>query len=829
MKKIFLIILFIYSGNLFSQPTIPEPERIRTYDVQHIKINVGFNWDKKEVEGNVETKITPLRNNFREFEVDAVGFNINYIKDKKNKDLKFKYDGRMIKINLNRDYSPSDTITYWVSYTCKPQRGLYFIYPTELNPSMPYQIWTQGEDNDNRYWIPVYDYPNDKTTFEMYVTVDDKFKTLSNGYLDYSKKIPDTGKRQDHWIMDKPNSTYLIMLAVGDFNIIEYKFNDLPVQSYTDKNISTGDAAYTFRNTPQMIKVFSEKYKNEYPWNKYSQVIVEDFIFGGMENTSATVLIKRLIYNNRTEQDYSGDGTISHELAHQWWGDLVTCRNWNEMWLNESFAEFSAALWKENYYGRDEYDYEIYRSGENAFRSDSVTGRYPIWAGYGSVTTAIYDKGSVILNTFRHILGDTIFFKSLGNYLKENEYKNVVSSDLIDAINKTYKSETGTDNDFKWMFDQWIFKAGYPKLDVNYSYDDVAGSVILNVRQMQTTDTLTPVFRMPVDVRLKNSLEDKVERVEISKAEETFTIPMQGFPDMIVFDYGNNILDKDFFHKTFEEWDAQYSESENAIDRIMALKNIERFLKEDTTHTAGKPVITINQIETLRLLQNALNNDIFWGTRAEAAKILAKNFIIDRSGSILRDAYGKQIDTKVQREILKALGNSKRSEDWDFVKEQIQNQPDDYILADGLSALGNSLPAEEIYDVVSPYKNKISDRDVVQYAVISAITKSDTAGADTRVKKVLMDIAFGTDIEGRLRSFAISALRKYAKDDDVKALAIKYVDNNFIVVKRGFIILLSYSNDKSIIPFFKKMNEGTTDEELSKLLISSIKRLEDSK
>ncbi|MDQ3193365.1 MAG: M1 family metallopeptidase [Bacteroidota bacterium] len=462
MDKVLLIFIFLVltTENLFSQrvkPAIPEPERIRTYDVKHIKINVKFDWEQKEVAGNVETEIQPLADDLKEFYVDAVGFKINYIRDENNNDLDFGYDGKKIKINLTGSVSKESKIIYSVDYTCRPQKGLFFIYPTELNPSQPYQIWTQGEAQDNRHWIPIYDYPNDKTTFEVYVTVDQKFKTLSNGYLDYSRKISGTDQRQDHWVMDKPNSTYLIMLGIGNFEITEDKTEDLPVQSYVDQNINIDDAKFTFRNTTQMVRVFNEKFQIKYPWSKYAQVVVEDFIYGGMENTSATVLNKRAIYTSAVENDYSSDGIIAHELGHQWWGDLTTCRNWSEMWLNESFATYSSALWKENYFNKDEYDYEMLKNGDLAIISDSVTGRYPIWAGLGSVTTNLYDKGAVILNTFRSILGED-FFPALGLFLTDNKYGNVETRDLINAINKYHNFRHNSNEDYKWMFDQWIWK-----------------------------------------------------------------------------------------------------------------------------------------------------------------------------------------------------------------------------------------------------------------------------------------------------------------------------------------------------------------------------------
>ncbi|MDQ3019700.1 MAG: M1 family metallopeptidase [Bacteroidota bacterium] len=831
MRILLLFILnVVITIQLHSQvkPTVPAPERIRFYDVQHIKVNVSFDWENKTVAGDVMTTITPLENNLSEFEVDAVALKINHIRDEKNDDLNFDYDGKMIKIKLNKNYTPADTITYSVNYSCKPEKGLYFIYPTELNPSLPYQIWTQGEQNDHRHWIPLYDYPNDKTTFEMYVTVDKKLKTLSNGYLNYSGKIPDTDKRQDHWVMDKPNSTYLIMLAVGDFNVIEDKVNNLPVQSYVDQNVSLDDAKYSFRNTIKMAEVFSDKFQYRYPWNKYAQVVVEDYIYGGMENTTATVLNKRALYSPEIENDYSSDPLISHELGHQWWGDLTTCRNWSEMWLNESFATFSTSIWKENYYGDDEYDYDILINGDDALKTDSVTGRYPVWAGYGSVTTNIYDKGCVIINSFRHILGDEIFFNSLENFLKDNEFKNVVSNDLLESINNTYNSANNSNEDFKWMFDQWIWKAGYPKFEINYKYDESLKKLNLNVKQVQTVDTLTLVFRMPVDIRIKNSSEDKVERVEILDDDETFAIDLNSQPEMVIFDYGNNLLDKTYFDKPFEDWKAQFTKSENAIDRIMALRGLDRFLKEDNSQIAGKPAVTINQIETLNLFEDAIKYDKYRGVRIEAVKVLAKNLLSDRTGNILKNSYDIQSDSRVKREILKALGISNRSEDADFVKSKIQNESNDYIIAEGISALGKSLSKDEVYDAVLPYVNKISHRDVIQGAVIDALDSADNKSKDGRFKKIIMDIAFGIDVEGRFRTRAINALRTYAEDEDVKTLAMKYADFNFIFVKRAFITLLAYSKDKSVIPFLRIMNDKTTDEEFSKLLLKAIKMLDDS-
>ncbi len=840
VTKIFLI-FFICSCNKFQETSvatvnretprvasIPGPERIQTYDVQHIKINVRFDWNEKKVIGEVETRIVPLADNFKEFEVDAIGFSINSVRGENNSDMKYNYDGKKIKIDPDKNHTVNDTLVYTVNYTCQPERGLYFNYPTELNPSLPHQIWTHGQQEDNRYWIPIYDYPNDKTTFELFVTIDDKFRTLSNGYLENSKKLPGSNERLDHWVMDKPNSTYLIMLAAGEFSITEDNYNTIPVQYYTDRNILKSESDYTFRNTPEMIKLFEKKFGYKYPWNKYAQVIVEDFLFGGMENTSASVFGKFILYNKETEKDYSTDRLISHELGHQWFGDLVTCKNWNELWLNESFGEYSTSLWKEHYSGKDEYDYDIYLNGEEALHAEITTGRYPIWAGYGFVEENVYEKGAVILNTFRYILGDTVFFRSINGLLTEFKYRNIVTDDFIKVINETYNLSNKTNEDFKWMFDQWIWKAGYPEFRVAYNYNEKARQLTLNVKQVQPSDTLTPVFKMPMDIRVKNSDGDRIERIDIKNNDDTFYFNLNSKPELVTFDYGNKILDKTSFDKPFEEWKKQFEISEDAIDRIMALKGAAVFLNKDSTSAAGNSDINQSHSDILDLFKSALEIDKYWGVRAEAAKILSGFLTQEKTSSILKEPYDKQTDPRIKRNILLALGNSKRSDDVDFIKGKIKNETDNYIVADGINALGRCLLPNKIYDEVIPFANRVSHRNAVQGAVIAALDSAAGKIADMRIKKTLMDFAFGINIESFLRVKAILALRNFGKDEDVKNLAIKYLDNNFFYVKAAFISLLSSSNDKSVIPVLQRLKEKTNDKSVSSLISSVIKQLEKS-
>jgi len=864
MKKITIIFFLLLTACAYSQ-YVPSPERVRTYDVQHISINVSFDWDEKKVIGECETTIIPLSDGFTEFEVDAVAFEISSVRDENNEAIEYEYDGKQILMKLKKSLSLEDTIVYTVNYTCKPQKGLYFIYPTELNPSLPYQIWTQGQGADNKHWIPIYDYPNDKTTSEMYVTTKRGIETLSNGYLVSREKIYDTDKKIDHWAIDKPHPTYLIMVAVGDFDIIKDNYEGIPIHSYIDKNKrETGE--FSFRNTNKMMRMFSERFGYEYPWSKYAQVVVADFIYGGMENTTATVLNRRSYYTPEIQDDYSAEGLISHELAHQWWGDLTTCRNWREIWLNESFATFGNGLWKLESKGKDEYDYEILLNGDEAIRVDTTIARLPIWTGYGSIRENVYDKGAVILNTFKYILGDK-FYPSLATFLKDNEYGVVETQDLLDAINKTWNEDPNLDQsprDFKWMFDQWIWKAGYPELEVKYEYDTFAKEVLLNVKQVQKVDSLTPLFRFPVDVRigsfsedslrsflhdtleylsddmlpifynniLKNysrvTLKDKlrdfsrdvIKQIEISKEEETFRIKLDTKPLFVQFDYGNNILDKTIFLKGDGDWIRQILFSKNAIDRILGLRGM-----YDCLYNIEEGE---EKARFLIYIWGMLLEDEFWGVRCEASKVLGK-IKFDESLEILEKAYDKQTHQqthlRVKRAILEALGNTGKRETADFIVSKIKNEKSGYIVAEGIEALAKVLPPEEIYDNVISFVNIPSHRHVIQTAVVKAFDNADNEKSDDRIKKALLDVAFGIDVNSRVRTTAITALIQYAKDEDVKLLAKKYVDYNFRTTKQALIKLLGESGDKSLIKFLEELNEKTTDEWVKYVIDESLEKL----
>jgi aminopeptidase N len=514
MRRFFIIsLVLLFSISAFSQrprfyyksPT-PPPEhftRDRTYDVIHIKLELNLDERQKTVDGKVTTKFAPLRPNLSEFVLDAAEMKIKRVYLPDGRELRFYFDtlAQKLKIYLDRSYSFKDTLSVIVEYfVSNPRKGLYFIQPDSAYPDKPYQIWSQGEPEDNHYWFPCYDFPNDKATSELIATVKKNFVVISNGKLLSVSDDAKKGLRTYHWYMDKPHSSYLISIVVGEYVKLQDYYLDIPLEYYVYKS-NAKYAKLSFEKTPDIMKFFSEKIGYKYPYDKYAQTIVEDFVYGGMENITATTLTSSTIHDERAHLDVSSDGLVAHEMAHQWWGDLLTCRSWEHAWLNEGFATYFTALYFEYAKGKDEFQFNVYNMQRSARFADMTDKKPTVWNRYFDPTDVfgphIYQRGGAILNMLRFVLGDELFWKAINYYAHKYAFQNVETNDFKIAI------EEATGYNLKWFFDQWLYKAGYPIFEVKYSYDDSKKLLKLEVEQIQPGDSLTPeVFKTPVDVEI---------------------------------------------------------------------------------------------------------------------------------------------------------------------------------------------------------------------------------------------------------------------------------------------------------------------------------------
>ncbi|HZS07138.1 MAG TPA: DUF3458 domain-containing protein [Blastocatellia bacterium] len=744
---LFLLTPLAASAQMPPPPQVPPPNWTRShdYDVQHYRINVSFDWQKKMVTGDVTITLRPFPNNFKEVELDAGEMTIKSVTLAGGKALQYKYeDNEKLRVTLDRPYVAGQDITFNVAYSAVPKKGLVFITPTEDDPSRPYQIWNGGETEMNHYWFPCYDYPNDFATTEMNVTVEDKYTVISNGALVKVDRDPKLKTATYRWKMEQPHATYLTSIVVGEYAEIKGSYDGIPVSSWVYKD-KVEDGKVSFGKLPEMVKFFSEKTGVRYPYEKYAQVMVRDFP-GALENISATTMFDNAVYDKRALLDQSSDGIVSHELAHQWFGDLVTCRDWSEIWLNESFATYFAHLFDEADKGRDELLYGVLQDQRQYFNAWNSGNRQPIvnnrYDDPDSVFSVYaYPRGGATLHMLRTMLGDEAWWKAINHYLKTNRGKNVETAQLKIAI------EEATGQNLGWFFDQWVLKMGHPELEVSYTYDDSARAVKLKVKQTQKAPekAIHPVadlFRLPTEIAIVTAKGERVEHVTIDKAEQDFTFTVDSRPLIVNFDRGNAIIKKLKFDKPKEELIYQAQHDPDVMGRIWAVNELKK-LKED---------------DVAKALGDVMTRDAFYGVKIEAAKALA-NFQTEAAKTAL---LGGAKDTKsvVRREAIKALAQFKDQDLADLFISIVSKDESYYAIADAARALG-ATGSPKAFDALAKAVEVPSDKDVIRAGALEGMA----ALKDKRALDLAFKCGFGPNSEN-VRAAALKLALAVGKDDE---------------------------------------------------------------
>jgi aminopeptidase N len=778
--------------------------RNKTYHVLHYNIEVSFDEPKKTVFGKVTTTLVPLLPEIRSIAFDAEEMTFKKVMLGK-KEEPFDVEPKSIVINLDKAYSFNDTLTFTIEYQCTPHRGLYFIQPDSSNPHRPWQIWTQGENEDNHCWFPCYDFPNDKATSELTATVPDSFTVLSNGSLVSVKEDKKDKTKTFHWAEHKPQSSYLIMMAAGVYSILKDSAGTVPLEYYVYPN-EVEDAKICFQETPAIMNFYNRKIGFPFAWEKYAQIIIADFMYGGMENTTATTLNDdRTVYGARARVDNNPVSLIAHEMAHQWWGDVVTCKDWQEIWLNESFASYFDPMYIEYSRGEDEFDYVMYHDQLDGIRSDEINGRKPI-VSPASFTQNIYPRGAEVLHMLRFVLGDQLFWRALRHYITKNQFTPVETYDLKEAI----EEETG--QNLYWFFDEWVFKAGYPVFDVSYQWSDSAKEIFLHVTQTQKQDSLTGIFQTPVDIGITTSDGESTQKVLIMSGDTTFAIHSPEKPLLVIFDKGNWILKELHFHKSDEEWKYQAVSAKNPIDRIYALKELE-------TRDHNEQYIPQFADRALR--------DPFWGVRLEAVNSFGfipkpdsassstiKTTILtacrDKNPKV-RAAAIHQLDAFRGDDVLQELLFAMHTDSsYDVVASAIRS----YAKAD----------TESAWKVLIGFLNYPSYFGTVESAALESLSELDTV----KVVPLALEKA-GNDQNWRLRYVSFGILRRYgANNPKVLDFFGNVVnDSNNEVRMRTFAasVLGSIGNHESI-SLLEKVVDTSRQDELIKAAKSSIEKIE---
>jgi len=552
-------------------------------DLIHTKLDVRFDYKKRYMYGKEWVTIKPHMYATDTLRLDAKGMDIKtlaVVKNGKNVPLKFSYDSLTLAIQLDKVYHNNESYTLYIDYTSKPNnlkvkgsaaindaKGLYFINPDGTEKDKPTQIWTQGETESSSAWFPTIDKPSQKCTDEISMTVPAKYVTLSNGRL-ASQKTNADGTRTDTWKMEQPHSVYLFMMAVGDFKIYHDKWKDKAVDYYLEPKYAPY-AKQIFGNTPEMIDFYSKTLGVDYPWNKYAQIVVRDYVSGAMENTTATLHGEQVQKTARELLDSYNDESqvdIAHELFHQWFGDYVTTESWSNITMNESFADFSEMLWAEHKYGKDEADAHSYNAMARYLSNPANKTKDLVRFHYDDKEDVFdlvsYQKGGRILNMLRNYLGDAAFFKGLNIYLKTNAFKNGEVQQLRLAL------EEASGLDLNWYFNQWYYGSGNPSLKISYKWDDASKTETVYLAQTQTTGK---TFILPFDIDIYAGGKKERHKVWMRDMADTLSFHADSKPDLVNVDGEKILLADKKDAKTINEYVFQYFNAPLYLDRFEAI------------------------------------------------------------------------------------------------------------------------------------------------------------------------------------------------------------------------------------------------------------------
>ena len=723
----------------------------RPGQVEHIFLDLSLDIPKQSYQGSCSIRLLPIRNGIDRLTLDAVNLNIESVQvDEVPQN--FDYDGEQLSIQLSQATQIGKRLLIAIAYSvAKPQRGIYFIQPDKHYPNKPTQVWTQGEDEDSRFWFPCFDYPGQLSTSEIRVRVPNPLVAISNGEL--IDTTEDGDYKVYHWLQQQVHPTYLMTLAVGDFAEIRDEWNGKAVTYYVEKGREE-DAKRSMDKTPRMIEFLSQKYGYPYPFPKYAQVCVDDFIFGGMENTSTTLLTDRCLLDERAALDNRNtESLVVHELAHQWFGDLVVIKHWSHAWIKEGMASYSEVMWTEQEYSLEEAAYYRLLEARRYLSEDSSRYRRPMVTHVYREAIELYDrhiyeKGSCVYHMIRAQLGDELFWQAIQTFVQDNAHKTVETVDLLRAIEKA------TGRNLLFLFDQYVYRGGHPDFKVAYSWDGDANLAKITVTQTQADegkngskdlfDLKIPIgfgYTQQEEVRSNGKLSTsfsalKTFTVRVNEREQSFYFPLENKPQFISFDVGNNYLKTVALEYPIAELKAQLEFDPDPISRSYAAAALAK--------KGG--------LEAIIALSASLKNDPLWGVRVEVAKQLAQINLDQAFDGLIAGLKDK--NAYVRRAVVEALTQFKTAESYKVVKGLVQKGDASYYVEAAASRVIGAISARGFAYASSNLEEKPKEDKVLKL-----------------LKGVLEEKAGWNEV---VRSGAIAGLAEFKTSEAALNLLIEY-------------------------------------------------------
>ncbi len=701
----------------------------RPGQVEHIFLDLTLDIPNQSFAGTCTIRLNPVRDGIASLDLDAVNLAIESVQVDRMAQA-FDYNGEQLHVHLGQPTQAGKPISIAIAYGVeKPQRGLYFVAPNPDYPNKPTQVWTQGEDEDSRFWFPCFDYPGQLATSEVRVQVPKQFLAISNGELIDTKV--DGDRKIYHWFQKEVHPTYLMTLAVGNFAEIRDEWQGKPIIYYVEKGREP-EAHLSMGKTPRMLEFFSQRYGYPYAYPKYAQVCVDDFIFGGMENTSTTLLTDRCLIDERAALDNrSTESLVAHELAHQWFGDLVVIKHWSHAWIKEGMASYSEVMWTEQEYGADDAAYYLLNEARNYLDEDASRYRRPIVTHVYREAIELYDrhlyeKGACVYHMIRAELGEELFWRAITTFVNDYAHQTVETVDLLRTIEKA------TGRNLLFLFDQYVYRGGHPDYQVAYSWDGDSHLAKVTVTQTQAKDNSDRAnlfdLKLPlafgyVETATNDGSPKSVHQtqrllIRIHEHQQSFYFPLEKKPDFISFDLGNHTLKTVTLEYPLPELKAQLRYDPDPISRIYAAAALAK--------KGG--------LEAVKALSEALQTDSFWGVRVEVATALAK-IKLDQALTGLLPGL-EDANPRVRRATVEALSGIKTLQSYHAVKPlAAKGDPSYYVEAAALRALGSivagNLVEGEEENVLELLKTALKERqgwnEVVRSGAIAALSQMKTS------------------------------------------------------------------------------------------------------
>ncbi len=746
-----------------------EPE----YMISHYILEAWIDIQNKHLKGVVSLYVYKNKFSVREISLDAVALNILDVRDDKGS-LKYTYDGNSLVIHLRRPLTktPKKVI---IEYEVKdPEYGLYFIEGGDETLPM---VWTQGETEWHRYWMPIYDYPNMKFTSEMIIHVKKGFKAFGNGILlDHWR---DSEWEVWHYTFDKPHSSYLIALTAGDFEVIKDNVDDIILEYVVPRGMKEY-VENTFRNTPDIIRFFSEWTGVKYPYKVYRQVVVRRFVVGGMENISMTLLTDRALLDEHARLDYESEGLVSHELAHQWFGDLVTCRDWSHIWLNESFATYMDALYHRHWKGMDEYLYRLYLNLQSYLSEYTNYYSRPIVFRLYKYPEELFDshsypKGSVILHMLINFVGEDVFRAAIKEYLSKHAFSNADTEDLRKVIEKYYGRP------LEWFFEQFLYNAGHPVLKAKYTYDSKEKLLTISINQIQADDS-PDVYKIPLEIEVVMPKGKKIKhKIWMEEKTKNIVLSIPEKPEFVYIDPLFKVFAVLQPEYTLEDKIRILRESKYVYWRILMARSLS---KEAS-------------VKAVDALYNAVLKDLFYGVSIEAAKSMGE-IKTDYAKEMLLKLLDVKLDPRVRRNVIDSLGNYKGDDIAEKLIKILDDKNEAYSVRAAAARVLGKIKYSKAVDILKKYLDEKSYDYVITKGVLEGLAE---IGGDEAFNIILKYTS--KEMQESVRTIAISLLGKFPEKKETYEKLKELIYDRETMIKRGIVTAARELMDPRVVPILQ--------------------------